>query len=96
MIGRESLLAAFGAGLVTAGAIIGAVVLATSPEEGWVCGNAETGQVVDVTRSGRTYSWTDNWGVKHSIGPDQQAEWLCAKVNKDARQMTAPLGEFDL
>lgn len=77
-------------------ALGGAVLLATAPEDGWVCGNAETGQVVDVVRSGRTYSWTDNWGVQHSIGPDQQAEWLCAKVNKDARQMTAPLGEFDL
>lgn len=84
------------AGAAVALALVGAVQWATMDEEGWVCGNAETGQVVDVTRNGRTFSWTDQWGVQHSIGPREQSEWLCAKVNKDAHQMTAPLGEFDL
>lgn len=93
---RSQLLGAGFAGACIALAVIGAVEWAMMPEDGWVCGNATTGQVVDAVRSGRSYEWTDSWGARHSIGPREQAEWLCAKVNKDAAQMTAPLGEFDL
>lgn len=86
------LLSGFG-GACVALTLIAAVEWATMPEDGWVCGNPETGQVIDAVRTGRSYNWVDQWGVQHTIGPDDQADWLCAKINKDARQMTAPLPE---